>query len=376
MSGVNGVGASDNNYWDDRKIKDNQEKMDVENISVFYTTNLTEDRRSDFENTFKSADVNENQQGARFLEGLVENKADLMEELGISEEEYDNLACIAMALATQETGMGREDGYDSENNGLGKWFRDTLKNVESWINPSGSESSGLTQIKIYDFLNGDKLTAEQKEILYYHGVSAESITSDNLYSNPDKAAVATMVILDSLAKNFYPQYLDKLSQEHKELESKIDPAQLERGQEDLDKIMEVYENSDSKTQQKIRVALKQWMLSVNGSKDGLFVFDKTYNEEHNLNELNKLLKLDTPLVQEDLDYIRYTLSSDDAKMNTTQYCAYAWNNGTGNTGMQFDRLLSAKIGTIYTTPEIFDYDQFVYNVETIAKKYAQQMMGE
>lgn len=376
MSGVNGVGASDNNYWDDRKIKDNQEKMDVENISVFYTTEKTEDRRSDFENTFKTAALNENQQGARFLEGLVENKADLMEELGISEEEYDNLSCIAMALATQETGMGREDGYDSENNGLGKWFRDTLKNVESWINPSGSESSGLTQIKIYDFLNGDKLTAEQKEILYYHGVSAESITSDNLYSNPDKAAVATMVVLDSLAKNFYPQYLEKLEQEHKELESKIDPAQIERGQEDLDKIMEVYENSDSKTQQKIRVALKQWMLSVNGSKDGFFVFDKTYNEEHNLNELNKLLKLDTPLVQEDLDYIRYTLSGDDAKMNTTQYCAYAWNNGTGTTGMQFDRLLSAKIGTIYTTPEIFDYDQFVYNVETIAKKYARQMMGE
>ena len=376
MSSVNGVGAKDNNYWDDKKIKDNQDKMDVENVSVFYTTEKTEDRRADFESTFSTTTPDNNKQGARFLQGLIENKTELAEELGISEEEYDNLSCIAMALASQETGMGKENGYTGENEGLGKWFRDTLKNIESWIDPSGSESSGLTQIKIYDFMNGDALTQEEKDLLFYHGVSAESITSDNLYSEPDKAAVATIVALNSIAQRFYPQYLDKLASEHQELESKIDPDQIERGQADLDKIMEVYENSDTKTQTQIRLALKQWMLSVNGSKDGFFVFDKTYNEEHNLNELNKLLKLDTPLVQEDLDYIRYTLSGDDAKMNATQYCAYAWNNGTGTTGMQFDRLLSAKIGTIYTTPEIFDYDQFVYNVETIAKKYAQQMMGE
>ncbi len=376
MSGVNGVGPVENQYWDDKKIKEKEEEMELENVSIFYTTNKTEDRRSDFQNTFDSAQVTESEQGAKFLEGLISNKEALMSELGLSDSEYDNLSCIALALASQETGMGKEDGYVGENEGFGKWYRDTLKNIENFIDPSGSESSGLTQIKIYDFLNGNKLTDEQKDILYTHGISAESITSDNLYSSPDLAAVATIVVLNSLAQDYYPQYLEKLETESKALAEKLDPEQLEtRGQDVLDSVMSVYENADNKTKEKIRLGLKQWMLSVNGSKDGFFVFDKTYNEEHNLNELNKLLKLDKPIVQEDLDYIRYALAKDGAEMNVTQYCAYAWNNGTGTTGMQFDRLLSAKIGTVYTTPEIFDYDQFVYNVETIAKKYAHQMMG-
>ena len=375
MSGVNGVGPVENQYWDDKKIKEKEEEMELGNVSIFYTTELTEDRRTDFQSSFQTETVDESKQGAKFLQGLEENKEALMEELGLSDSEYDNLACIALALASQETGMGNESGYVGENEGLGKWFRDTLKNIESWIDPSGSESSGLTQVKIYDFMNG-KLSDEEIDILYAHGVSAESITSDNLYSSPDKAAVATMVVLNSLANEYYPQYLDKLKTESQELAAKLDPEQLEtRGQEVLDSVMSVYENADSKTKEQIRLGLKQWMLSTNGSKDGLFVFDKTYNEEHNLNELNKLLKLDKPIVQEDLDYIRYALSKDGEQMNATQYCAYAWNNGTGTTGMQFDRLLAAKIGTIYTTPEIFDYDQFVYNVETIAKKYALQMSG-
>ena len=375
MSGVNGVGPSENQYWDDKKIKEKEEEMKLENVSIFYTTDKTEDRRGDFNSTFNSQSAETSSQGTRFLEGLKENKEALMAELNLSDTEYDNLSCIALALASQETGMGNEAGYVGENEGLGKWFRDRGKDIQNLFSPNGSESSGLTQIKIYDFMNGNQLTAEEKDILYAHGVSAESITSDNLYSSPDKAAVATMVVLNSLAQEYYPQYLEKLETESRELAEKLDPEQLEtRGQEALDSIMGVYENADTKTKEQIRLGLKQWMLSVNGSKDGFFVFDKTYNEEHNLSELNKLLKLDKPLVQEDLDYIRYTLANDE--MNTTQYCAYAWNNGVGTTGMQLDRLLSAKIGTIYTTPEVFDYDQFVYNVETIAKKYAQQMMSE
>ena len=375
MSVVNGVGPTENQYWDDKKIKEKEEDMKLENVSIFYTTDKTEDRRSDFSSTFNSEAVENSSQGARFLEGLKENKEALMAELGLSDTEYDNLSCIALALASQETGMGNEAGYTSENEGIGKWFRDRGKDIQNLFDSKGSASSGLTQIKIYDFMNGNQLTDEQIDILYAHGVSAESITNDNLYSSPDKAAVATIVALNSLAQDYYPRYLEKLESESKALAEKLDPEQLAtRGQEALDSVMSVYENADTKTKEKIRLGLKQWMLSVNGSKDGFLVFDKTYNEEHNLSELNKMLKLDKPLVQEDLDYIRYTLANEE--MNKTQYCAYAWNNGVGNTGMQFDRLLSAKIGTIYTTPEIFDYDQFVYNVETIAKKYAQQMLSE
>ena len=59
-------------------------------------------------------------------------------------------------------------------------------------------------------------------------------------------------------------------------------------------------------------------------------------------------------------------------MNMTEYCAYAWNKGTGTTGMQLDRLLADKIGTILSNPEDFDYDQFTVNVASLAEKYASQ----
>ena len=35
------------------------------------------------------------EQGARFLEGLKENKEALMSELGLPDTEYDNLSCIS-----------------------------------------------------------------------------------------------------------------------------------------------------------------------------------------------------------------------------------------------------------------------------------------
>ncbi len=76
-----------------------------------------------------------------------------------------------------------------------------------------------------------------------------------------------------------------------------------------------------------------------------------------------------------MDYIRYTLSSEDEKMNMTQYCAYVWNNGTGKTSMQFDRLLATKVGVILARPDDFSADQFTANVEQLAKKYAKQMIG-
>ena len=61
-------------------------------------------------------------------------------------------------------------------------------------------------------------------------------------------------------------------------------------------------------------------------------------------------------------------------MNMTEYCAYAWNKGTGETGMQLDRLLADKIGTILYNPEDFDYDQFTVNVSTLAFMYANQTL--
>ena len=61
-------------------------------------------------------------------------------------------------------------------------------------------------------------------------------------------------------------------------------------------------------------------------------------------------------------------------MTKTHYCAYAWNKGTEETGMQLDRLLADKIGTILTDPESFDYDQFTVNVTRLAEKYEAQAL--
>ena len=60
----------------------------------------------------------------------------------------------------------------------------------------------------------------------------------------------------------------------------------------------------------------------------------------------------------------------------TEYCAYGWNKGTTGTGMQLDRMLAEKIGTILSTPEDFDYDQFTVNVSTMAEKYANQSVTD
>jgi hypothetical protein len=116
-------------------------------------------------------------------------------------------------------------------------------------------------------------------------------------------------------------------------------------------------------------------LAKNGSKEGDKGVDDDYNEEIQLNKLNEILKnnnADFTLEQESLHFIRYALTADDKAMNVTEYCAYGWNKGTGTTGMQLDRMLAEKIGTILYNPEDFDYDQFTTNVATLSKKYAEQ----
>ena len=363
-------------FWDDKRIRDNQGSMDLNNIGTFYTTRHTDRDRTDFSNTFKCVGPNETEQGKRFWKGLVSNMASLTEELGISQTEYINLACISMALATQETGFGEEKGYMGENIGLHKAIRNTGKRLQKLIKPAGSASSGLTQIKIYDFMNDDsKLSPKHKEILINHGIEAKSYTKNNLFASPEKAAIATIVALKSIEDN-YPKYWEKLQTKHDEVEKRIDPKLKEtRGYELIDTIKQVYDKSGKSKKDAIRIAFKHWLLAVDGSTltNGLMA-DKDYNEEYQLKKLNSILELQKPIVQDDLDYIRYTLSTDKEKMNLTQFCAYAWNHGTGKSGMAFDRLLAEKVGVIFAKSDEFDYDQFAVNVENLARRYAEQMI--
>ncbi|MBR6163498.1 hypothetical protein IKQ26_06385 [bacterium] len=375
MSGLNNIGP--NSFWDDNHIREHQGSMNLRNIGTFYTSKIQDKDRTDFSSSFKLVGPNESEQGRKFWKGLISNKDSLVQELEITSEEYDNLACIAMALATQETGLGEEKGYVGENIGLHKAIRNTGKRLQKILKPAGSSSSGLTQIKIYDFMTQDgKLTPKQREILTNHGIEATSYTKNNLFAAPDKAAVATVVALKSLEDN-YPNYLNRLQSKHEEVEKRINESEKDtRGPKIIQTIKEIYENSNSGKRDAIRLAFKHWLLAVDGSKiSDPGVIDKPYNEEYQLNKLNSLLNLPEPIVQDDLDYIRYTLTADNEKMNMTQYCAYAWNNGTGKTSMQLDRLLATKVGVILARSDDFSSDQFTVNVEQLAKKYAKQMIG-
>lgn len=369
INNLNGI-----NYPAASSIEKKEKELELSDISVLYTTEKTEDKRSDFENTYNEKSLNEASQGAEFLNGLIENKDFLSEKLGLSDEQYDSLACVALALASQETGMGYEDGYVGENTGLGGFGRRVAKWFDVNVRGNMSASSGLTQMKIYDFMNSDSLTPEQKNIISEAGIKVKGVATNNLYDEPDKAAAATIVVLSSIVDN-YDDYTSLLENEHKALNAVIndnlsEQERTDKGEKILSDISDIYKNSDNKTKIELRSAFKQWLLSKNGSTlndRG----DKSYNEEYQLNRLNNLLS-DVELSQDDLNYIRCAMTSKGQEMSITEYCAYAWNKGTGETGMQLDRLLADKVGVLLSNPEDFDYDQFTVNVSTLAEKYARQ----
>lgn len=374
MSNLNRVGNVDNLNINNVEIKSKEdENIDLSEISFLYETEKLEGERSSFSETYELAPLDENEQGAKFLKGLIDNKDKISSELGLTDEQYDSLACIALALASQETGMGLEDGYVSENTGAKKLLRDVAKWFDVYVRGNGSASSGLTQMKIYDFMNSDKLNQQQKDLLKELGVEAKGVATNNLYSNPDKAAAASVVVLSSILDK-YPEYIEQLSSWHKNPDSVFgenmtEEQKIEKGEQILNDVISVYKNADHDTKLAIRNTFKKWFTATPGNKT------KELNEEFQLDKLNSLLAgVDSSfsLKQSDLDFIRYALTKPGSEMSETQFCAYGWNKGTGESGMKLDRLLADKIGIILSNPEDFDYDQFTVNVSTLAEKYAQQ----
>ena len=355
--------------------------IDLEAINFLYSTDKLEDERTTFEDTFKMIDANdESSDGAKFLNGLRDNKAQLQEELGLTDEEYDNLACIALALASQETGMGDEAGYALENSWLGGPIRKAMK----WIDiktGGGSASSGLTQMRIYDFMHSEQspLTDEQKALLNEYGIVAEDFATNNLFANPDKAAIASMIVLTNIYEN-YDNYKNVLSTEHTDIETRLglvtdeDKQNAEiRGEKILYDITSLYNQIETpKEKVKIREAIKDLFLAIpDGSKL------QNINEDKCLKHLNNLLEKNSAsftLTTEDLEYIRYELTTQETAFTPQEYCAYGWNKGTQESGMKPDRIISDTIGTILKNPEDFDYDQFTVNVSTLAQKYIEQTM--
>ncbi len=377
MSNI-GIGGIHDDYY----IRNNQngisdEGINLDDISVFYTTDKVENKRGSYAQTFNEKPVNMSKDGQKFLDGLISNKGLLCERLGLSDEQYDSLACIALGLASQETGMGEEDGYVGENTGIGGVFRSAGKWWDVVIGGNGSASSGVTQMKINDFMNKDTLTDNEKNLLKELGVETWRVNGNNLFENPDKAAVATVVVLNSIAQN-YDDYKSMLDNEHLRLGNELSPMSsdeiLSKGENIINAIVNSYKDASPSEKSEIRGAFKQWLLAQNGSVKGQRGVDKEFNEELQLQNFNAVLEKNggNTLTQDDLNYIRYYLTSDTQELSMSRYCAYGWNKGTGATGMQLDRVLADKVGTILANPEDFDYDQFTVNVTSLAKLYAQQ----
>lgn len=367
------------------KGKNNPSKEDdfeVEKINTIFTTEKPETEREKFNNTFNETNIDDENslQGKMFLEGLNKNKADLMKDLGLSDNEYDSLACVAMALASQETGMGLEKGYISENTNINGVFRKILKETLSKIGGS-SASSGLTQIKIYDFMKNE----ENRTLLEKYGVEAPSAGKSNLFFEPDKAAVASMVYLTKTTKEFLPMYEDSMKEYHEKVRGSLDSSLtdeqcLNKGKEILNAIKTVFNQQDTEGKEGIRAALTGWLLSEDNTEASERKFNKKDPGMHDLDycEGDKFRMLYSHLATNgvkleanDINYVRYLMTTDDYKFDSVESCAYAWHYGVYG-GLAPDRYIAEKLGTMFTVPNNVSDSYYTDNVKYLTGKYANQ----
>ncbi len=388
------------NLGNDKLVKDksgnNPNKKDdfeVEKINTIFTTEKPETEREKFNNTFNETNIDDENslQGKMFLEGLNKNKAGLMKDLGLSDNEYDSLACVAMALASQETGMGLEKGYKAENTdgNIEKILRDKAIEAGDKIRSSQpSASSGLTQIKIHDYMENPEI----KETLEKYGIVSENKVSNNLYSEPDKAAVATMVILADIAKNSYSKYENALEEVHQKIRTTLDlnltdEQCVKKGENALKILEDVYNYSpylsDEQSRKGIGQILTNWLLSVDDSvPDEKFCNSKIYKEygvlyceSVNLKILNSVIgTYGYELKQEDLNYIRYALSTDKYKLNPVECLAYTWHYGEDaafDTSAK-DSMFAEKTSVMFTETGKSCNKRYTGIVEELTDLYGQQ----
>lgn len=131
----------------------------------------------------------------RFSGAIADNKANLMKSLRLTNEEYDNLAVIAMGIAEQETHFGQTTYVDTKNGEHTQWIplkdRATRKEVANKLLWSKEEQShhsqGITQI---NYSNAIK-EASVKKAFEANGIKS----FDDLLASPEKQAIATMIML-------------------------------------------------------------------------------------------------------------------------------------------------------------------------------------
>ena len=129
-----------------------------------------------FDNTPKKLNVNYNsildkvdkKEFGEFYKGLQSYKHHLMDDLNLTNDQYDKLAKNLMAISVQETSGGKNIEH----------------NMQSILGTTFGETQGLTQLNIKNLLDDPQLAPIAKK----YGITKESDLFDN-----EKAAIASMI---------------------------------------------------------------------------------------------------------------------------------------------------------------------------------------
>ena len=135
----------------------------------------------------------------RFYGSLRTNKEALMKALGITSEEYNKLAALALRISKEESYYGLSKKYKmynlAESTNIGARFISTIRSL---VAGEGCLSLGMTRFKI------SKASAKEKALFKQFGITFEKNRSNIL--KPEQSAVATMIHLVYMGKE-YPAYL-------------------------------------------------------------------------------------------------------------------------------------------------------------------------
>lgn len=145
--------------------------------------------------SFIPKDTNLPEAGKNFAKTLSTQKANLMKELRIDNDTYNDIAQLSLGIAKQESNYGNSQKYKFKEN-----HQDIVSFLKSCIGNHSSASRGLTQIKIKEYTDKNTLALLKKY----------NITAENL-NNPQKSATATVIVLANMYKNELPALKSKMT---------------------------------------------------------------------------------------------------------------------------------------------------------------------
>lgn len=120
----------------------------------------------------------------KFAQTLVQNKKELMQNLKIDGDTYNDIALLSLGILGQESNFGQSSKYKIKENIPG-----VVSSLKFITGNNSNNSKGLTQIKF------DSQNSEVQKMFKKYGV-----TKDNL-NQPEKASLATVILLSHMYNN-------------------------------------------------------------------------------------------------------------------------------------------------------------------------------